>query len=162
MWINDDSELSLQVIVTGAHLLPEFGLTYRQIEKDGFYIDEKIEILLSSDTSIGITKSMGLELISFADVWERLKPDIIILLGDRYEILIAAVSAMMTKIPIAHISGGDTTEGIVDETTRHYITKRSLLHFPSTEVYRKRILQLGENPNRVFNIGSIGIDNIKI
>lgn len=131
--INNDSELDLQIVVTGSHLSPEFGFTYRQIEKDGFFIDEKIEMLLSSDTAVGVTKSMGLELISFADVLERLKPNIIVLFGDRYEIIIAAVAAMMAKIPIAHISGGDSTEGVLDEAIRHSITK--MLLFPAPQIF---------------------------
>ena len=159
--IRDDSELDLQIIATAAHLSPEFGLTYREIEKDNFIINEKIEMLLSSDTAVGITKSMGVELISFADTLNRLKPDIIVILGDRYEMLIAATAAMIARIPVAHISGGDITEGAIDDAIRHCISKMSLLHFPSTETYRKRIIQLGENPERVFNVGAIGLDNIK-
>ena len=159
--IQNDSALDLQLAVTGAHLSPEFGLTYREIEKDGFHIDEKIEMLLSGDTPVAVTKSMGVELISFAEVFDRLKTDIVVLLGDRYEMLIVATAAMMARIPIAHISGGDTTEGILDEAIRHSISKMSLLHFPSTETYKKRIVQMGENPARVFNVGAIGLDNIK-
>lgn len=159
--IKDDPDLDLQVIVTGAHLSPEFGLTYREIEKDGFEIDEKIEMLLSSDTAAGITKSMGVELISFADALNRLNPDIVAVLGDRYEILVAAIAAMIARIPIAHISGGDITEGLIDDAIRHSVTKMSFLHFPSTEVYRRRIIQLGESPDRVFNAGALGLDNVK-
>lgn len=159
--IKKENTLELQTIVTGAHLSPEFGLTYHEIEKDGIHIDEKIEMLLSSDTPVGITKSMGVELIGMADALERLKPDILVVLGDRYEAFIAATAAMTAKIPIAHISGGDSTEGLLDEAIRHSITKMSLLHFPSTEVYKRRIVQLGENPDRVFNVGALGLDNIK-
>ena len=159
--IEADDALELQIIVTGAHLSQEFGLTYRTIEQDGFHIDEKVEMLLSSDTAVGITKSMGVELIGFADALERLKPDIMVLLGDRYEILVAAEAAMMAMIPIAHIHGGETTEGLVDEAIRHCITKMSLLHFTSTEAYRKRVIQLGEDPSRVFNVGAIGLDNVR-
>lgn len=159
--IKEDNELQLQLVVTGMHLSPEFGLTYKEIEDDGFQIDEKVEILLSSDTEVGISKSMGLAMIGFADAFERLKPDMVILLGDRYEIFAAASTAMVSRIPISHIHGGETTEGAFDEGFRHSITKMSYLHFASTEEYRKRIIQLGEEPNRVFNIGAIGIESIK-
>jgi UDP-N-acetylglucosamine 2-epimerase (non-hydrolysing)/GDP/UDP-N,N'-diacetylbacillosamine 2-epimerase (hydrolysing) len=159
--IDDDSELELQIIVTGAHLSPEFGLSYKKIEEDGFSINEKLEILLSSDTSAGMAKSLGLGIIGFADVLQRLQPDILVLLGDRYEILAAAQAAMLARIPIAHIAGGEITEGAVDEAIRHSITKMSHLHFVAAETYRKRVIQLGEDPTRVFNYGSTGLDNIK-
>ncbi|MCL2355336.1 MAG: UDP-N-acetylglucosamine 2-epimerase [Oscillospiraceae bacterium] len=159
--IKEGNELTLQLAVTGAHLSPEFGLTYQLIEKDGYHIDEKVEILLSSDTPIGITKSMGLALISFSEAFERLMPDFILILGDRYEILSASIAGMMANIPIIHLYGGETTEGAVDESIRHSITKQSYLHFTSTEEYRKRVIQLGEDPDRVFNVGAIGIKNIK-
>lgn len=158
--IDSDSELELQIIATGSHLSPEFGLTYKEIEKD-FIINKKIEMLLSSDTSIGISKSMGLAQISFAEAYENLNPDIIILLGDRYEIFSAASSALIANIPIAHIHGGETTEGAFDESLRHSITKMSHLHFTAAEEYKNRVIQLGENPSRVFNVGGLGIDNIK-
>jgi len=158
--IEEDSELELQLIVTGMHLSPEFGLTYKEIEKD-FKIDKKIEILLSSDTSIGISKSMGLAQISFGEVFEELKPDILVVLGDRYEIFSAVSSAMIAKIPIAHLHGGETTEGAFDESIRHSITKMSHLHFTATNEYKSRVIQLGEQPSRVFNVGGLGIDNIK-
>ncbi|QTL97705.1 UDP-N-acetylglucosamine 2-epimerase (hydrolyzing) [Iocasia frigidifontis] len=154
-------ELQLQLIVTGMHLSPEFGLTYQEIIEDGYRIDEKIEILLSSDTPIGISKSMGLTLISFSETYQRLKPDLIVVLGDRYEIFAAVSAACITKIPVAHLHGGETTEGAFDEAFRHSITKMSYLHFTSTSEYRKRVIQLGEHPNRVFNVGAIGIENIK-
>ncbi len=159
--IQNDDELQLQLIVTGAHLSPEFGLTYKIIEKDGFNIDEKIEILLSSDTPVAIIKSMGVELISFADALNRLKPDIMVVLGDRYEILVAVEAALVINIPVAHIHGGELSEGVIDDEIRHAISKMSLLHFTATETYRKRVIQLGEDPSRVFNVGAIGIDNIK-
>lgn len=158
--INDDNELQLQLIVTGMHLSPEFGLTYKEIINDGFEITEKVEMLLSSDTSIGISKSTGLALISFAEVFERLKPDIIVILGDRYEMLAVAISAMFSNIPIAHLHGGEATEGSIDEAIRHSITKMSYIHFTSTEVYRNRVIQLGEDPNRVFNVGSTSVEII--
>lgn len=155
-----DPDLYLQIIVTGMHLSSEFGLTYREIERDGFIIDEKVETVLSSDTPTGIIKSMGLGLIGFADALNRLKPDIMVVLGDRYEIMVAAQAAMIHSIPIAHIHGGEVTEGAIDDSIRHAITKMSHLHFVSTSDYRNRVIQLGELPERVFNTGAIGIDNI--
>jgi len=135
-------------------------LTYKEIEKE-FKIDKKIEMLLSSDTSVGISKSMGLAQISFADAYEELKPDIVVVLGDRYEIFSATSTAMIARIPIAHLHGGETTEGAFDESIRHSITKMSHLHFTATEEYRNRVIQLGEHPDRVFNVGGMGIENIK-
>lgn len=159
--IAEDSDLELQLIVTGMHLSPEFGLTYKEIIEDGFKITEKIEMLLSSDTSIGISKSVGLAMISFSEVFYRLKPDMLIILGDRYEIFAVASVAMVCKIPIAHLHGGETTEGAIDEAIRHSITKMSYLHFTSDEQYRKRVIQLGEDPIRVFNFGAISEDSIR-
>lgn len=159
--IKEDKNLQLQIIATGAHLSPEFGLTYRAIEKDGFKIDEKVEMLLSSDTAIGIGKSMGLGTIGFAEAFDRLKPDIIAVLGDRFEVLCAAQAALVAKIPVAHIHGGEITQGAIDDAIRHSVTKMSHLHFVAAEPYRKRVVQLGEDPRKVFNFGAIGIDNIK-
>ncbi|VAW70948.1 UDP-N,N'-diacetylbacillosamine 2-epimerase (hydrolyzing) [hydrothermal vent metagenome] len=156
--ISDDVEL--QIIVTCMHLSPEFGLTHKQIEADGFNISWKVEMLLSSDTAVGICKSVGLAMIGFADAYEFLRPDIIVLLGDRYELLAAASAALISRIPIAHIHGGERTEGAFDESIRHSITKMSHLHFTSTEIYRKRVIQLGEQPQNVFNVGAMAIDNI--
>ena len=153
-------DLELQIIATGMHISPEFGNTYRQIEQDGFKIDKKVEMLLSSDSEVGITKSMGLGLIGFADAIDDLKPDLIIVLGDRFEIFSAVSAAMIAKIPVAHLHGGEATEGSIDEPIRHSITKMSHLHFTSVEEYRNRVIQLGEQPNRVFNVGGLGIDNI--
>lgn len=158
--IEDDKELELQLIATGMHLSPEFGLTYKEIEKE-FKIDKKIEMLLSSDTSVGISKSMGLAQISFAEAYEDLRPDVVIVLGDRYEILSAVSASMIARIPIVHLSGGETTESAFDEAIRHSITKMSHLHFTATEEYKNRVIQLGEHPNRVFNVGGMGIENIK-
>ena len=158
--IYKDSGLVLQLIVTGMHLSPEFGLTYHEIEDDGFKINEKIETILSSDTPIGISKSMGLTLISFAEAYARLTPEIIVVLGDRFEIFSAVSAALISRIPVAHIGGGELTEGAFDNALRHSITKMSHLHFAATEEYKKRIIQLGENPNRVFNVGEIGLDSI--
>lgn len=158
--LNNVEEFDVRIVATGAHLSPEFGLTYQEIEKDGFIIDEKIEILLSSDTPSSISKSMGLAMISFADYFEKLNPDLLIVLGDRYETLAVATTAMNQRIPIAHLYGGETTEGAIDESIRHAITKISYLHFTSTDEYRNRVIQLGENPERVYNVGAIGIENI--
>lgn len=154
-------EVSLQIVATGMHLSPEFGFTYKEIERDGFTITEKVEMLLSSDTNSGITKSIGLAVIGFSDVFMRLKPDLVILLGDRYETFAAAIASHVATIPIAHLYGGETTQGAIDEAMRHAITKMSQLHFTSTEIYRKRVIQLGEHPDNVFCVGAIGIENIK-
>ena len=158
--IESDKELQLQLIVTGMHLSPEFGLTYQEIEKD-FKIDKKIEMLLSSDTSVGISKSMGLAQISFSESYENFQPNLIVVLGDRYEIFSAVSAAMIARIPVAHLHGGEATEGSIDEPIRHSITKMSQLHFTATEEYKNRVIQLGEHPDRVFNVGGLGIDNIK-
>lgn len=139
----------------------EFGLTYREIEQDGFEITERNEMLLSSDTSNGITKSIGLGIIGFADIFTRIMPNIVVILGDRYESLAAAIAAMIHRIPIAHIHGGELTLGVLDDAIRHSITKMSTLHFVSTEEYKKRIIQLGEEPERVFYVGALGVENIK-
>jgi GDP/UDP-N,N'-diacetylbacillosamine 2-epimerase (hydrolysing) len=159
--IVDDPSLDLQLIVTAAHLSPEFGETWREIAADGFEIAERVEILLSSDTGTGTAKSMGLGLIGFADAFARLRPDIVVLLGDRFEILSAAAAALVARIPIAHIHGGETTEGAFDEAVRHAVTKMAHLHFVAAPPYRDRVIQLGENPARVFLVGSPGIDAIK-
>lgn len=159
--LQNDPQFYLQIIVTGMHLSPEFGLTYKVIEQDGFNINEKVEMLLSGDTSVAITKSIGLATIGFAESYERLKPDLLIILGDRYEILAAAQAAMVARIPIAHIAGGDTTEGAIDEAIRHSITKMSHLHFVTNYIAAKRVQQMGENPKHIYNVGSPGIDQIK-
>lgn len=158
--IADAPDAVLQVVATGMHLSPEFGLTYREIERDGFYIDRKVEILTSSDTPVGVAKSMGLGLIGFADVFADLSPDLIVVLGDRFEILAAASAAMVARIPIAHLHGGEATEGLIDEAIRHSITKMSHLHFVAADSYRQRVIQLGEQPDCVFMVGAPGLDNI--
>ena len=140
----------LQLIVTGMHLSPDYGLTVRQIETDGFCVDRKVEMLLSSDTVVAITKSMGLGTIGFADAFNDLRPDVVVLLGDRYEIFAAATAALVARIPIAHLHGGEITEGAFDEAIRHSITKMSHFHFVANEDYRRRVVQLGEHPDRVF------------
>lgn len=159
--IQDDPELILQIIATGMHLSPEFGFTYQAIEQDGFQINRKVEMLTSSDTPVGIAKSMGLGMIGFADALNDLKPDLILVLGDRFEIFSAVSAALVARIPVAHLHGGETTEGAFDEALRHSITKMSHLHFVANETYRQRIIQLGEKPDRVFLVGGLGIDNIK-
>lgn len=155
-----DPELQLQIIATGMHLSPEFGLTHRGIEADGFTIDAKVEMLLSSDTPVGIAKSIGLGTIGFADAIYRLQPDVVVVLGDRFEILAAAQSALVARIPLAHIHGGESTEGAFDEGIRHAITKMAQLHFVAAEPYRKRVIQMGEAPERVFNVGAPGLDHL--
>jgi len=154
-------DLELQIIATGMHLSPEFGLTYKEIEKDGFKIDEKIDILNSSDTSLAISKSTGLGIGGFGEAFKKLTPDLVIVLGDRYEIFSACIAAMFAKIPIGHIHGGETTEGAFDEAIRHSITKMAWWHFVAADEYRKRIIQLGEHPERVFLVGGMGVDSIK-
>lgn len=156
-----DSRFELQLLATGMHLSPEFGLTYEQIEQDGYQINEKIEMLLSADTDAAIVKSMGLGMIGYADAFARLKPDWVVILGDRFEAFAAAASAYMLKLPIAHLHGGELSEGASDDALRHAITKMSFLHFTALEIYRDRVIQLGESPDRVFNVGAIGLDNIR-
>jgi len=159
--IDADKTLELQIIATGMHLSEEFGNTYQQIEKDGFTIDKKVDISLSSDTELAISKSMGLGMIGFSVSFNELQPDLLIVLGDRFEIFSAASAAMIARIPIAHLHGGEATEGLIDEPIRHSITKMSHLHFTATNEYRNRVIQLGEQPDMVFNVGGLGIDNIK-
>ena len=158
--IDTDKDLELQIIATGMHLSEEFGNTYQQIEKDGFTIDKKVDISLSSDTELAISKSMGLGMIGFSDAFNELQPDLLVVLGDRFEIFSAVSVAMIAKIPVAHLHGGEATEGCIDEPIRHSITKMSHLHFTATNEYRNRVIQLGEQPDRVFNVGGLGVDNI--
>jgi GDP/UDP-N,N'-diacetylbacillosamine 2-epimerase (hydrolysing) len=158
--VEADQDFELQLIVTGSHLSSEFGLTYKEIEKD-FKIEKKIDMHLSSDTSEGISKSMGIAQTSFSKAYKKLKPDIVVVLGDRYEVFSAVSSAMISRIPIAHLHGGEATEGVIDEAIRHSITKMSHLHFTAAKEYSKKVIQLGEEPNKVFNVGGAGIENIK-
>jgi UDP-hydrolysing UDP-N-acetyl-D-glucosamine 2-epimerase len=159
--INADRELELQIAVTGMHLSHEFGLTYQLIEQDGFSIGAKVEMLLSSDSAVGVTKSLGLGVIGFADALQALKPDILVLTGDRFEMLAAAQAGLIAQIPTAHIGGGESTEGLIDEAIRHAVTKMSQWHFVATDRYRARVIQLGENPENVWNVGAINLDNIQ-
>ena len=160
-YIQKDQDTNLQIIVTGMHLSNEFGLTKNQIIKDKFKIDKEVEMLLSSDSPRAIAKSTGIAMMGFADALDDLKPDIMVVLGDRYELLAASYAATILRIPIAHFHGGEATEGVIDEPTRHSITKMSHLHFVANKEYRDRVIQLGEQPSRVFNVGGMGIDNIK-
>lgn len=159
--IKNEPNWQLQILATGAHLSPEFGLTYNEIEKDGFTIDKKVEMLLSSDTSTSVVKSMGLGMVGFSDALQDLASDLLIILGDRYEMLALASSALIFTIPMVHIHGGEITEGAYDDAIRHSITKMSNLHFASTEEYKNRIIQLGEDPRFVHNVGAIGLDSVK-
>lgn len=158
--IQESNKLKLQLISTSSHHSTEYGLTYKQIENDGFNIDDKIENLFLTEARSSIVKSTGIATSLLSDSFDRLQPDIVLLLGDRYETHAAATAAMLMNIPIAHIHGGEITEGAVDEQIRHSITKMSYLHFCATETYRKRVIQMGEDPARVFNTGAPGIDNI--
>jgi GDP/UDP-N,N'-diacetylbacillosamine 2-epimerase (hydrolysing) len=159
--IEKEPTLELQIIVTGMHLSHEFGLTYKGIEEDGFKISKKIEMLVSGDTASAISKSTAIGLIGFADAFNELSPHIIVLLGDRFELLSAAIAATFARIPIAHLHGGETTEGAFDEAIRHAITKMAWWHFVANDEYKRRVIQLGEHPKRVFNVGGLGVDSIK-
>lgn len=159
--LQESTDIELKLFAGGMHMSHEFGYTIDAIEKDGFVVDEKMEFLLSSDTPVGISKSMGLALISASDVMERHQPDLLVILGDRFESMALAISAMNCRVPICHIHGGETTEGAIDEAIRHSISKMAHIHFTATEEYRKRVIQLGETPNSVFNFGAPGIDSIK-
>ena len=156
-----DPSIDLQLCVTGTHLSPEFGLTYQVIEQDGFVINKAIEIVLSSDTTVGAAKAVGLGVISFSEALTELQPDIVLVLGDRFEILAVATTTLLLGIPLAHCHGGELTAGAVDDSVRHAVTKMAQIHFTATEAYRKRVIQLGEPPERVYNVGALGIENIR-
>ncbi len=156
--ISEDPELVLSVIATGTHLSPEFGMTVGAIESDGFRIDRRIEMLLSSDSEAAIVKAIGLEMISLADALREILPDFIVLLGDRFEVVPVALAAVIFRIPVVHIHGGEISQGAIDEAFRHAVTKMASVHFPATETYRKRILQMGEDPDLTFNLGAPGLD----
>ena len=159
--LKDNPMIDLQILVTGMHLSREFGLTYKLIEEDGYNINEKVEIILSSDSPVSISKSMGLGLISFSESLIKLRPDIIVTLGDRFENMSIVTSAWVCRIPVAHIQGGEKTLGAIDDQFRHCITKLSTLHFVAAEEYRNRVIQLGENPNNVFNVGALNVESLK-
>ena len=159
--IEDSKEFHLQLIATGMHLSKQFGSTYKEIESDGFTIDKKIDIKLDSDTPGGISKSTSLGLVGFSKSLEELQPDLVLILGDRFEILSAAIASMFLRIPIAHLHGGELTEGLTDEAIRHSITKLSHIHFVASEEYKNRVIQLGEDPKNVFLVGGLGVDAIK-
>lgn len=158
--IQTSSYLELQVIVSGMHLSPEFGETWKQIVQDGFSIDAKVEMLLSSDTPVGVVKSMGLGTLGFADALDRLGPDVLVVLGDRFEALAIVQAALIMRIPVAHLHGGEITEGAYDDAIRHAISKMANLHFVAAEPYRHRVIQMGESPERVFNVGAVGLDHL--
>lgn len=158
--IDDDPDLELRLVVTGAHLAPEFGSTLGAIEADGFRIDARVDALLASNTDVGVCKSLGLGVIGFADAYSFLKPDLLVVLGDRFEILAAVESAMLCNIPIAHIHGGEITEGAMDDAIRHAITKMSHFHFVAAEPYARRVIRMGESPERVWIVGAPALDNI--
>ena len=158
--LKDSNSCNLQVVATGMHLSPEFGSTWKTIEEDGFTLDGKVEMLLSSDTAVGVTKSMGLGIMGVADVYSKLSPDLVVLLGDRFEILAAASAALIAGIPIAHLHGGEVTEGAYDDAIRHAITKMAQLHFTAAEPYRSRVIQMGEDPTRVWCVGGFGLDGL--
>ncbi|MCE0503740.1 UDP-N-acetylglucosamine 2-epimerase [Roseivivax sp. GX 12232] len=158
--LKDSTSCELQTVVTGMHLAPQFGETWRAIEADGFTIDWKVEMLLASDSSPAVTKSMGLAMSGFADAFQHLAPDMVVLLGDRFEILAAASAALIAGVPIAHLHGGEVTEGAFDDAIRHAITKMADLHFTASEAYRRRVVQMGEDPGRVFDVGGFGLDGI--
>ena len=159
--IADDADLDLRIVATGMHLAPQFGLTWRIIEDDGFALDAKVDMLLAGDTPVAVAKSLGVGTMGMAEALARLAPDIVVVLGDRFEILAAAQAAMILGIPLAHLHGGEASEGVVDEAIRHSITKMAHLHFVAAEPYRRRVVQLGEQPHRVFDVGAPGLDNIQ-
>ena len=159
--IDNSSKLTLQLVVTGMHLSKEYGFTLNEVVKDKFHINKRLETLMSSDTAVGISKSVGLGIISFAEALEDLNPDLVLILGDRYEILSIAIASLLAQIPIAHISGGEVTQGAFDESIRHSITKMSSVHFVAADEYKRRVIQLGEDKTRVFNVGGLGVDAIK-
>ena len=158
--LKEEETINLQLCATGMHLSPEFGLTYQQIEKDGFSIDYKVETLISGDTGSAIAKSIGLGVIGFADAFQQLSPDLILVLGDRYEILAAVIAAMSARIPVAHCHGGELTLGAIDDAIRHTITKMSHVHFVSTIEYKNRVLQLGEQEENIHVVGALGLENL--
>ena len=159
--LENSIEFNLQIVATGTHLSTEFGFTIEEVSSTGFTITKQVEMLLSSDTPTGITKSLGLGVIGFADALNDLNPDLLIILGDRYEGIAAALAGLISRIPIAHIHGGEITEGSIDDAIRHSITKMSQIHFVAAKEYQNRVIQLGEDPASVFLVGGLGVDNLK-
>ncbi len=159
--IRDAPDLRLQLIVTGTHFSPDFGSTYQEIERDGFVADAKVDMMIGADTPAGVARSMGTGLIGFGEAFDRLRPDVLVLLGDRFETLAAGAAALVARIPIAHLHGGESSEGAFDEAIRHALTKMAHLHFVAAEPYRRRVIQLGEDPARVFHVGGLGVDAVK-
>jgi GDP/UDP-N,N'-diacetylbacillosamine 2-epimerase (hydrolysing) len=159
--LSNDSRIELQLVVSGMHLSEKFGFTYKEIESDGFLIDKKVEILDDEDSAKSISRAIGIGIAEFTKAFNELKPEIVVILGDRFEALAAATACQISRTPVAHIYGGEATEGLMDEAFRHAITKMSHLHFVSTKEYQKRVIQLGENPERVFLVGSLGVENIR-
>jgi GDP/UDP-N,N'-diacetylbacillosamine 2-epimerase (hydrolysing) len=158
--LEEDPGFRLQLVVTGAHLSESFGSTWREIERDGFQIDRKVDMRLTEDSPVGRARSMAVAIAGLSEALEELEPDLLVLLGDRYEVLAAATAALMLGVPIAHLHGGEATEGLIDEAIRHAVTKMSHLHFVSAERYRRRVIQLGEDPARVFTVGAFGLDAV--
>jgi GDP/UDP-N,N'-diacetylbacillosamine 2-epimerase (hydrolysing) len=159
--IRDSGAFSLRVLASGAHLSRELGLTYTEIVRDGFTINEKVKLPLGSGTPIDICKSMGVGLAGYGRAYQRMAPHAVIILGDRYEAFTAAAAAMIARLPIVHFNGGEATYGLIDEAIRHSITKMSYIHFTATEEYRRRVIQLGEDPNRVFCVGALSLDTLR-
>jgi GDP/UDP-N,N'-diacetylbacillosamine 2-epimerase (hydrolysing) len=159
--LQKDKDIALQLIVTGTHLSAQFGMTYNEIRADGFKADEKVDIVASDDTGTGVARSMGLAMPGFARAYAKLRPDIVVGMGDRFEMFSAFAAAMVSRIPIAHLSGGEISEGAFDDILRHAMTKMSSLHFVSNQEARDRVIQLGEQPDKVFNVGEVGLDRIK-
>lgn len=159
--LSNDSRIELQLVVSGMHLLEKFGFTYKEIESDGFFIDKKVEILDDEDSAQSISRAIGIGITEMTKALNELKPEIVVILGDRFEALAAATACQISRTPVAHIQGGEATEGLMDEAFRHAITKMSHLHFVSTKEYQKRVIQLGENPDRVFLVGSLGVENVR-
>ncbi len=155
-----DPLIDCKVVVTGSHLVPEAGMTCTAIESDGVEIARRVEIQIASDTKAGMAKSAGLALLSFSDLFADLSPDVVVVLGDRYEMAAIALAAFLVGIPVAHVSGGEKTSGAIDDSLRHVITKVSRFHFVAAEAYQRRVVQLGEQPETVFNVGDPGLDNI--
>jgi UDP-hydrolysing UDP-N-acetyl-D-glucosamine 2-epimerase len=159
--LRERADIELQIVVTGMHLAPEFGHTVDEIVKDGFSVSRRVEMLLASDTPGGIAKSVGLGVIGMSDAFEHLCPDLVVVLGDRFEILAAVQACLIHNIPVAHIAGGDTTEGAFDESIRHAITKMAQVHFVTNELSARRVRQLGEDPRRIHVVGSPGLDHLR-